>query len=103
MKTLLEERKEILGSILQYLSQYMELDINLILTCKAEEYVKARALVIKSLADYYSDKEISQLTGLTVMGVNNIRNKFVKNLYGKSVTDMYQKLKPIFSQYFFNK
>ena len=53
MKTLLEERKEILGSILQYLSQYMELDINLILTCKAEEYVKARALVIKSLEDYY--------------------------------------------------
>lgn len=97
MKTVVEERKEILDKILNYISEYFIIDKNLIMVSKAEEYVNARYIIIRILSDYYSDREISQMTELTKSGVNNIKNKFK---FRTDLFEFYNKLKITFNSYF---
>lgn len=89
MKTITEERKEYVNKLLNYLSQYLDIEKSLILTSKAEEYVEARYVLIQFLCDKYSDREVSKITDLTKSGVNTIKNKFNTK---ESLRDLYNTL-----------
>lgn len=93
METLIQEHKALFNEILEIVSQYFDLNKDLVLKCKSEEYTDSRYITIRILADYFSDKEISNMTGLTRMGVNRIRNKFISKISKRSLQQSYSRLK----------
>lgn len=89
MKTIIEERKEYVDKLLDFLSKYFEVDKELILTSRAEEYVEVRYLLIQYLCSKYSDREVAKITDLTKSGVNTIKNKLDKK---ESLRELYNSL-----------
>lgn len=92
METLIQERLHLLDEVLKIASQYLDIDKGLILKCRAEEYTEARYIVISILSRYYTDKEISHMTGITRTGVNNIRNRFQHKIQKKSIQQIFNRI-----------
>lgn len=99
MKTIIQERREQLNQLLSISAQYLDIKEELILTNKSEEYTDVRYLIIGILSDIYSDSELSKITGLTKMGINNIRNKFRERFTRKSLQYTYNQLKNKLQQF----
>lgn len=100
MDTIKQERHEQFQECLQHVARYFELDSNIIMTNRSEEYTTARYIIIRAMCDLYSDGEISKISGLTRSGVNTIKNKFNIRFNTTHMINLYNKLQTQIKSYF---